>query len=493
MEISLRPYQENAIQQLRYGLSRGCQNQLLCAPTGAGKTVIASYLVNSSASKLKRCAFIVDRNVLVDQTSEVFYQYGIPHGVIQGDHPLYKPWERVQIISAQTMERRKGVMDGFDLIVVDECHSVRKETTEILKQRICPAIGLTATPFSKGLGQIYDNLVNVTTTDNLIAEGFLSGYSVYSCREPDMTGVRVVAGEWEKAMTTDRALVVVGDVVKEYIEKANGRKFICSAVNTKHVEALQAQFQEAGICTATFTYRTNADERRQIVEEFRKPDSYIRGLITVTAATKGFDVADVDCIIMARPLRKALAEHIQLLGRGLRPFPGKEKCIVLDHAGNCARFWNAMQYFFANGAETLDDKDKVWQKSKPVDEEERSIKCASCNCLYSARMPFCPECGIETPRRKSDVVHVEGELKAIGKNSIPSGVKAGDIQSQIKTHVLGRSTSKPDKMYIAIYKTITGKWPKMRFSEVKPAAKIEPWLAGKLKQMQIAYAKRRAA
>ena len=119
MEIKLRPYQEEAIQQLRIGLSRGHKNQLLCAPTGAGKTVIASTIVDSSRRKGNRCAFVVDRNVLVDQTSEVFATYGIPHGIIQADLPLYRPYERVQIFSAQTMERRKGIMDDFDLIIVD--------------------------------------------------------------------------------------------------------------------------------------------------------------------------------------------------------------------------------------------------------------------------------------------------------------------------------------------------------------------------------------
>jgi hypothetical protein len=68
-----------------------------------------------------------------------------------------------------------------------------------------------------------------------------------------------------------------------------------------------------------------------MVEEFRKPDSYIRGLISVAALSKGFDVSDCGVIIMARPLRSSLSEHIQILGRGLRTHPGKEECIVLDH------------------------------------------------------------------------------------------------------------------------------------------------------------------
>lgn len=458
-------------------------------------TVLAAYLIQKCYKKTKRCAFVVDRNVLVDQTSEVFATYGIPHGIIQADHPLYRPYERVQIISAQTMERRKGIMDDFDLIIVDECHTVRKATTEILMQRNCPAIGLTATPFSKGLGRIYDNLVNVTTTDSLIEGNFLSDYSVYSCPEPDMTGVKIANnGEWAVGEASGRSIDVVGDVVKTYLDKAFGRKFICSAVDTKHVEALKAQFQEAGIMCASFTYRTTPEERREIVTEFRKPDSFIRGLITVTAATKGFDVADVDCVIMARPLRKALAEHIQLLGRGLRPFPGKGKCIVLDHAGNCRRFWGDMLYFFANGASTLDEKEKKWQKAVQEEEkEERSVKCSNCDCLYKAKLPYCPECGMETPRAKTDIIHTEGELVKLQKEAFLSKIPAVEIQRQIKRYVMGRNSNKKESMYIAIYKTATGKFPKKKYWDVDPADHIDPGLMKIIIHNNIKYAKRRAA
>ena len=493
MDIELRDYQIAARDQLRDGVRRGFKNQLLCSPTGSGKTVIASWLVDSSRKKGKRCAFIVDRTVLVDQTSEVFSRYGIPHGIIQADHPLWRPSENVQIVSAQTMEHRKNVIKDFDLIIVDECHTIRKATAEILMQKNCPAIGLTATPFSKGLGKIYENLVNVTTTDKLIEDKVLADYTVYSCPEPDMRGVKIVNGEWEVKETSNRSLVVVGDVVKTYIDKAYGKKFICSAVDTKHVEALKAQFQEAGIMCTSFTYHTTPDERRQIVQEFRKPDSYIRGLITVTAATKGFDVPDVECVIMARPLRKALAEHIQLLGRGLRPFPGKDKCIVLDHAGNCARFWGDMLYFFANGASTLDDKEKKWQKAVMESEkEDRSIKCAGCDCLYQAKLPYCPECGMETPRAKTEIVHSEGELVKLTKNTLLSRMPAIQIQSELKLHVMGSRTLKKVQMFKKMYHDFTGRWPKKDYVDIIPAEQISPDLMRLIRYNNIRYAKSKA-
>src|SRR6185312_2212875 len=194
-------------------------------------------------------------------------------------------------------------------------------------------------------------------------------------------------------------LEIVGDVVAEYVKHGEGRKFICSAVDTAHVEELARQFTGAGIQVATYTYKDRTDDRADTTREFRKPDSGIRGLVTVTAASRGFDVPDVSCIIMARPLRKSLAEHIQLCGRGLRIAEGKDDCLILDHAGNCARFYDACETFFDAGQSELDDGSKRTRKA-PEKKEREPVKCPQCRALHMPA-PRCPSCGHEYPRRQS--------------------------------------------------------------------------------------------
>ena len=208
------------------------------APTGAGKTEIASCLLDFSVVKNKRCTFVMDRVSLIDQTSRVFYRHGIDHGVQQADHPLWRPDLPVQVCSIQTLEKR-GWPEA-QLNVVDEAHSMRKSLTEKLAARTCISLGLTATPFAKGLGKLYDRIVNVATTNQLIADGFLVPYRIFACAEPDMSGVKVVKGEFEAKETEKRALEVVGDVVQEYLKHGEGRKFICSAVDTAHVAGAAA-------------------------------------------------------------------------------------------------------------------------------------------------------------------------------------------------------------------------------------------------------------
>ena len=432
---------------------------------------------------MRRSAFVCDRINLIDQTSAVFDNERIPHGVMQAQHWRYKPWERVQVCSAQTLARRKW--PDADLIVIDECHAISETVKAKLEKRESIAIGLTATPFTKGLGKIYDALVNITTTNTLIQDGFLANYRIFAPSAPDMTGVKIRAGEWDEKETSDRAMQVVGDCVAEYVKHGEGKKFICSAVDVAHVEELHRQFMAAGVMCAQYTYKVNDEERADIVSEFRKPDSYIRGLITVTAASKGFDVPDIGVVIMARPLRKSLAEHIQFFGRGLRSHPDKEACLVLDHSGNCERFWDDWNNFFEFGATELDDGKKKEKPQKPdTPPEDKLTKCQSCKHLHKP-MPFCPICGHEYPK-KASIQHVAGTLSEL-VSSGNRGAMTREIWPQVVwTALRSREGEAARKYALALYKKITGRWPTVDFYNTIPQQASKD-VAGKIKQLNIAY------
>jgi superfamily II DNA or RNA helicase len=493
MRVELRDYQQAAFDQARDAVRRGAKRILICAPTGGGKTVLASALMEMVREKGNRASFVVDRLSLIQQTSDTFDRYGLHHGVIQGGHERWAPALPIQLCSVQTLGRRRWPETAVD--VFDEAHVLHKTHKERMNQRESIVIGLTATPFTKGLGKWFDVVINVTTTRALIEQGWLSPYRIFSCAEPNMAGVTVKStGEWDEKEASGKALEVVGDVVAEYLKHGGNRKFICSAVDTAHVEELQRQFLAAGINAATYTYKDKEDDRAETTQEFRKPDSAIRGLITVTAASRGFDVPDVSCVIMARPLRKSLAEHIQLFGRGLRisPETQKQDCLVLDHSGNCARFFEDCESFFDAGVAELDDGKKR-EKPKPKEKKDlEPVKCPQCRALHKP-MPMCPCCGHEYPRRVA-VAHVPGTLKEL----IAGGYRK-ELTQQIWPQVCGFARAKKPgddegarKTALAIFRDITGAWPSSSYESTTPCAP-GPEVMGRIKAARIRFMRGRAA
>lgn len=487
MLIELRDYQCAAFDAAREFIRQGKRRVLINAPTGSGKTVLASALMEMVREKGNRANFVVDRLSLIQQTSDTFFRYGLDHGVVQSSHPLYRPSLGIQLCSVQTLSRRGWPESHVD--VFDEAHVLHATHKARIEQGGSIVIGLTATPFTKGLGKYFDAVVNVTTTRKLIDDGWLAPYRIFSCAEPDMTGVAVKStGEWDDAQASKKALEVVGDVVQEYLKHGDGRKFICSAVDTSHVEELKRQFLAAGINVATYTYRDKEEDRAETTAEFRKPGSLIRGLITVTAASRGFDIPDVSCVIMARPLRKSLAEHIQLFGRGLRIAEGKTDCLVLDHSGNCARFFAECEDFFDNGIDGLDDG-KPKDKKKAAKAEVEPVKCPSCRAIHRPA-PFCPVCGHEYPKRSS-VQHVPGTLK-----ELIAGGHHRELTRNLWPQVMAYCLERRDgdaarRQALAIYRDMTGDWPHAKWENTSPAKDISAEVRNRIRAQQIRFAKRR--
>lgn len=482
----LRGWQQQCIVEVRRHIKEGKRNIMICAPTGAGKTRLATYIIKETAKNLRRANFVVDRINLVDQTAEEFDKFEVKFGVHQADHWKFRPWERVQLCSAQTLARRKWPEGDVD--VIDEAHTLYKTVKTRMTPRTRITLGLSATPFTKGLGLFFDALVNVTTTNQLISEGLLSPYKIFAASQPDMTGVKVDGGEWDEKETSKRALEVVGDCVVEYQKHGNGEKFLCQAVDVDHAVELHKQFMAAGVMCATYTYKDDDDVRKEIVKEFRKPDSFYRGLITVNAATKGFDVPDIGVVIMAKPWRNSLADVIQLLGRGMRisPETGKKILIVLDHSGNLHRFWNRWTRFFELGAQELDDGKKSETKDKPQDLEDTSMKCPICHHLHMAA-PVCPNCGHEYPRRTKTIQHKAGTLDEVLASGNPKKMSE-EIWPQIVQYAKEKRGPEGEKYAMALYKSITGEWPNSTYhsTDGKP---VTNEMRKRIMHNQIRYAK----
>ena len=410
--LQLRQYQEEALALLREGFAKGKRAQILYAPTGAGKTEMAIELMRATKAKGNKAAMLLDRVVLCDQTSRRLERYKIDHGVMQAGHWRYRPYENIQVCSAQTLERR-GSFPGLNLLIVDECHQTREQTVEFIKNNPdVRVIGLTASPFTKGLGKIYDHVVSPVTTKELVDQKMLVPLRVFIAKEIDMAGAKKVAGEWSQQEASDRGMKITGDIVTEWVKKTHQifnepRKTIVFASGVDHGSHLAAKFQEQGYNFICISYRDDEEWKKQVIEDFSKPDTKITGLIATDILTKGFDVPDVMIGVSARPFSKSLSSHIQQMGRVMRGHEGKEFAIWLDHSGNYLRFREDWEEVYEQGVDKLDEgKEKA--KKEPTQKEKEAAKCPVCAAFWPSG-DTCLNCG-HVRERKNKVIAVEGEM-----------------------------------------------------------------------------------
>lgn len=463
--LQLRPKQKRVIEDVAAAFRAGHRRIMVSAFCSFGKTELAAAMLDNTRQNNRRGIFVADRIALCDQASERLEKYDIPHGVFQGtNHPKYAPSAHIQVGSVQTLVRRRT--DPFQLHIYDEAHQLYAWSKRQLETGTGYHIGLSATAFTKNLGNYFDHIVNGPTANEMIEDGSLVPLKIYSCREPDMSNVPVGNdGEWEEKAAESEVMQIVGDVVQNYIEHGNNQKFICFAQTIAHAKELQRRWLACGVNVQTYTADDDTDDKSDIVEEFRKDDSAIRGLISVAALVKGFDVSSVRILIIARCLRKAFADHVQMLGRVMRIYHDKEYGIVYDHAGNMARFWFRTQRFFAHGLEKLNtgEKEETEQSAKEKAEkpEPEPIKCPSCGHLHKPT-PVCTNCGFEFPK-KSEIPTVPGTLKelvATGNHRMMNQ----ELWPQVVDYVLskGHEGEIAQKKAAGIFRGLTGEWPKRR-------------------------------
>jgi superfamily II DNA or RNA helicase len=491
MELELREHQVEVIEQLREGFRQGHRSQLLYAPTGFGKTEVAIYLMKATAEKYKRAAMVLDRIVLVDQTSLRLTKYRIKHGVFQADHVMFDKRHRLQVCSAQTLERRSDFPD-IDLLIVDECHIARKQTSEFIKANPqVRVIGLTATPFTKGLGDLYTNVVCGATTSDLVGKKWLTPLKVYIAKEIDMTGAKKIAGEWAQDEVTERGMKITGSIVAEWEKKCNEvfgrpRKTIVFCAGVAHGADLVNQFADKGYNFVSISYKDNDEFKRAAIEDFAKPDTQIHGLIATDILTRGFDVTDVMVGVSARPFSKSLSSHIQQMGRVMRTHEGKDFALWLDHSGNYLRFQDDWDEIYEDGVKTLDDKGEK-AKKEPTEKKKKESKCPMCSALWPKNSDTCSACG-HVRQKRNQVEAVAGVMEELVAGKKPKRDDKQMFYSELM-YIANVHSYNPNWASHK-YKEKFGVWPRgLKENPIPPSIGTRKWVKSKM----IAWAKGRRA
>lgn len=432
---ALRPYQAQAVQALRSALAGGAVRLMLYSPTGSGKTEIAMTIIRCARDKGKRVAFLVNRVHLVEQTSRRFAKSGIDHGVIQADNTA-REYENILVASIQTVAKR-GLPEDIDLFIIDEAHAVagsKDYRAVIAASKGRSVIGLSATPFARGLGKHYDELrgalfqqmVIAATIPELIANGYLVDCDVYAPSEPDMAGIRQFRNAFGEMDYSDadvgRAVdkpELVGDLVMHHNRLARGAPTVCFAASIAHSQHIVRQFNAAGVPAEHIDCHTSPEERQAILRRLETGATTVVSNVAVLA--EGWDFPACKALILARPTR-SLTRYIQMAGRVLRPHATKERALILDHSGTVTRLGFPTDEFPLE----LDDGSPRKQAVRKENEQPLPKACPSCAYVKPARMHKCPVCGFAPEQqpgievREGELVLVKPKKPAIGKQQLYS-------------------------------------------------------------------------
>ncbi|MPZ31202.1 MAG: DEAD/DEAH box helicase [Rhodospirillales bacterium] len=418
----LRPFQIKAVDDVEAAIAAGKRRMLLVAPTGAGKTVVLAELVRRTVERGGRALVLAHRRELVGQASRKLHAVGLDHGIIAPEFPA-RPGEPVQVASIPTLHARAVrsnllQLPPANLLVVDEAHHSTAQTWRRIIEAYPGAavVGPTATPCradGRGLGGLFEGMVECPAVAELIGLGFLVPTRVYAPSRPDLDGVRTIGGDWNEKQLAERMdrPQLVGDVVSHWHRLAERRRTIVFATSIEHSAHLADEFGRAGVAAAHLDGATPIVERDAIMA--RLASGALDIVVNCGVIGEGVDVPDVGCIVMARPT-KSIVLFRQQVGRGLRPAPGKPDCIVIDHAGAVFEHGHIDEPI----AWALAPDKRAERPRKTARDAGRAPKLSACPECTATRWEGqpCAVCGWRpTPKRRA-VDFVDGDLGAVDRD-----------------------------------------------------------------------------
>jgi superfamily II DNA or RNA helicase len=469
------------------------------APTGSGKTVIAGEIIREKARARRPVLLLAHRREIIGQTSQKLYDINVPHGIIMaGTSP--RPMEYVQVAAIQTLHRRAIHGNGMelppaDLLVIDEAHHCPANTyTEIIK-RYPEAIllGLTATPCrgdGRGLGGIFETIIECPQVAPLIEQGHLVKTRCYAPVNPDLSGVRTQAGDYVETQLADHMdrPKLVGDIVTHWHKFGEHRKTVAFAVNVAHSIHLRDEFIKSGVRAEHIDGSTPKLERDASLA--RLASGEIELITNCMVLTEGWDMPEVSCCILARPTKK-MGLFRQMIGRVLRPAPGKTDAIVLDHSGAVFRHG-----FVEDPVEWMLDPDlraesRAHQK-RCENHASRLLECTQCGAIRVGGQP-CGACGFLPQRPPRAITFVDGDLAEVGRDR-RTNPNTYDPQIRATWHAMLAAIA-AERGYASgwvahKYREKFGTFPAWGSTPVPvtPTPEVRSWVRSR----QIAYAKSRA-
>jgi superfamily II DNA or RNA helicase len=423
-KLQLREYQRRAVREVAEAYRSGARAILLAMPVGAGKTITGLRFALGAAEKGKRVVWLAHRRELVQQAAERLARDGVPHGVIYDGKRSTNPSAAIQVASVWTVAESDAELPA-DVLIWDEAHHAVASTFRKVSARYPEAfhLGLSATPERAdrtALGDVFERLVAPIAMSELIAAGYLVPCEVIA--PPRMQ---------------DELSMAPAEAVERF---SNGRQTVIFAGNRAECEEITDALTERGITAGFIDGSMSVRKRERVLDDFAA--KRIQVIVNVFILTEGWDVPETAVCILARKCQ-ATATFLQMVGRALRPAPGKALALLVDLCG----------VVHQHGLPTDDRDYSLDGKAIKTKETRLALRqCPDCGGVDKPK-PICGRCGFKFPPPKQRKVE-EAELARV---NVPPRAKL--IREWEALVLTARSrTTRDGKPY-------SPKWAALRFKE----------------------------
>jgi superfamily II DNA or RNA helicase len=334
--MELRPYQNEAVQAIRNEWFLGHHKTLLVLPTGTGKTIVFSKVVEEETQDGSKALILAHRCELLDQASEKLKETsGLDSALEKAESSSIGSKKRVTVASVQTLSQEKRLTsfakDYFKTIVVDEAHHSMSDTYQRILTHFDGAnvLGVTATPDrsdQKSLGKYFDSKAYEYSLHQAIREGYLCPVKAQMIPlELDIHNVGVTNGDYAVGEIGSALEPYLNQIALEMLKYCKGRKTVVFLPLVKTSQKFCELLNLHGIKAAEVN--GNSTDRDEILADFEAGEYDV--LCNSMLLTEGWDCPAVDCITVLRPT-KIRSLYQQMVGRGMRLAPNKKELLLID-------------------------------------------------------------------------------------------------------------------------------------------------------------------
>lgn len=424
--ITLRDYQEAAIQAARDDLAKGHKRTLIVAPTGSGKAILSGKIAALAAPN-GRVLVLCSQSHLIKQNLEKFNSFcDVEAGIYCNSLNRKDTDHQVIFASRDSLGRNPELCGKFSLVVLDESHQLdTREDSMYMRimnaQKDAYVVGMTGTPWRLSGGRIwgenkfFQGICYNIGMDVLRQRGFLVPYKFPLVNtKVDTDGIKTQNGDFNLKQLEERTSneSIIKGSIHEWLAHEKLRRctmFFC--VTRNHAQK---------VCNALYDFLREDEvvyvdgetkDRDKILNDIR--EGKFKAVVSIGALTTGFDAPIVDCIVMLRAT-KSTSLFVQICGRGLRPYPGKKDLLILDFAQNFTRFGTLEM------PRVTDMQVSSQDSESSMDGEKKTKKCDACKATISLFARECGFCGEIFKMNHSTKAHRVGDKAAIHRCKVLS-------------------------------------------------------------------------